>query len=252
MNNKWNILAVLFILLLFSCSPAKNLERNDRSKVRRMLNEKIEKDKFVNYSAERMRIQLYGNQNINAFGKLYIKRDEFIFLSVQFLGIEMIRLLITNDSMKYINRVERNYLFIDLKEVQNLYSKRIDYNLIENLTVKGLLLPGEIKAKRLRYFFTSDSIDYLFKPSLGNDHNLKMAYNKYLELKNFEYINNSSSIFLNSVLEYDEKDGIQKITSQGSFKNKRIKIIIIPGKIDNNIIEKPVMHINERYSELNF
>lgn len=249
--NKLNLF-LFFILFLVACSPAKKLETSYRLPVKKMLSEKVKKDRNRNYSAERMRIEISEIQSISASGKMYIQRDEFVFLTVQLLGFEMLRMLITKDSIQYINRLEQKYLFIGMKELQKVYTRRINYKLMENLIVKGLMLPGNTRAKRLADFIKRENTGYSFSPPFGGDQKLIMKYSDNLYLELLEYFNNPYSFFLNSVIEYNDKEDIKKIVAEGTIKNKKIKINIFPGGIGQNTISQPEMKINERYSEINF
>jgi hypothetical protein len=65
-------------------------------------------------------------------GQIRIRKDSIIWLSITpAMGIEMIRMVITNDSVKYINRFEKNYFAGDYKLVSDFLQIHVDFDILQ-------------------------------------------------------------------------------------------------------------------------
>ncbi len=66
-------------------------------------------------------------------GQIRILRDSVIWVSVSpFLGIEMVRLFITNDSVFYLNRMESIYFKGGFDNINILVNSSIDYDMLQS------------------------------------------------------------------------------------------------------------------------
>ena len=79
MNKYYFKYFLIFIISFCSCSPAGRIQRAQKAEIRHLLKEKISTDKYSSYSFENMAVEIEGLINIKGNGKLYIKRNEFIF-----------------------------------------------------------------------------------------------------------------------------------------------------------------------------
>jgi hypothetical protein len=76
-----------------------------------------------------------------------IKKDSAIWLSITpLLGIEMARVLITQDSVKFLNRASKEYFLGDFRYLNKLFGTEIDYQMMEALLI-GNSLDFEEKSK---------------------------------------------------------------------------------------------------------
>lgn len=71
----------------------------------------------------------------NSFGcTMRIVNDSAIWISISpLLGIEAMRVLITKDSIKYINRINKTYFTGDYKLVNNMLQLDADYNMVQSI-----------------------------------------------------------------------------------------------------------------------
>lgn len=71
----------------------------------------------------------------NSFrGQLRMRRDSAIWISFSpALGIEMARILITNDSVKFINRLNKTYFAGDYKFVHDFIGTNVDYDVLQSV-----------------------------------------------------------------------------------------------------------------------
>lgn len=65
-----------------------------------------------------------------------IKKDSAIWLSITpLLGIEMARVLITKDTLKFINRIDKEYFIGSFDYINNKFGVDLDYQMIEAIIV---------------------------------------------------------------------------------------------------------------------
>ena len=133
---------LVFVLLVFfivSCSV-------ERKVIKAPLKEygvdtifkRLKKNEFkfeslsANFNAE---IEI--NQKKNSFkGILRIRKDSAIWISVTpVLGIEVARLLVTNDSVKMMNRLNSTYFTGNFKLINKLFNADIDYDMFQSFLV---------------------------------------------------------------------------------------------------------------------
>jgi hypothetical protein len=65
-------------------------------------------------------------------GQIRIKHDSLIWISISpVLGIEMLRVMLTNDSVKYINRISSTYFLRDFNYMNRLLNKALDFDMVQ-------------------------------------------------------------------------------------------------------------------------
>jgi len=238
------------IVGLIGCKPLQRIERGVHGDVVDMIEEKFNKNSNLDYSMERMRIEIKANKTVNVNGKVYIMQNQAIFMTVQFFGLEMARILITEDSVKYINRAERNYFFVSMKDIRNKYYKDISLSFIQNILVNGLILPDNFKIRRLSYYMKYQDDGIVFSPDLTHGQNLKMFYTRDMLLKKINFLDNRNILFLNADIEYNVNNRPDRISAEIVMKSDKYKIEMNVGRIENKNIKIPDMRINNSYSEI--
>ena len=80
-------------------------------------------------------IDLVIDNKKNSFrGQLRMRRDSAIWISFSpALGIEMARILITNDSVKFINRINKTYFSGDYSFVHDFIGTNVDYDVLQSV-----------------------------------------------------------------------------------------------------------------------
>ena len=69
-------------------------------------------------------------------GQLRIRKDSIIWVSLSpALGIEAARISLTNDSVKFINRLNKTYLLGEYKMLDTLLRTSIDYSIVESMII---------------------------------------------------------------------------------------------------------------------
>ena len=80
-------------------------------------------------------IDLIIDNKKNSFkGQIRMRKDSAIWISFSpALGIEMARLLITTDSIKFINRINKTYFLGDYRFVNNFLGTNVDYDVLQSI-----------------------------------------------------------------------------------------------------------------------
>ncbi|NTW24563.1 MAG: DUF4292 domain-containing protein [Lentimicrobium sp.] len=88
--------------------------------------------KYTYFSA-RFSTSFEQQKNVTSFsGQIRIQKDSLIWISISpVLGIEMARLLITNDSIKYMNRIDNIYFISDFNYINNLINSTLDFDMLQ-------------------------------------------------------------------------------------------------------------------------
>ena len=125
---------------------------------------------------ENANIIIEGEETNRAKINFYLEKDKQIFFSVKLLGFEMLRFQLTKDSLKYINRISREYYFGNIKNDQNELTRLLNFASVENLIATGLILNA---STGLDNFLNKSNIDedrILFKDELGPGQNVLCSY----------------------------------------------------------------------------
>jgi hypothetical protein len=65
-------------------------------------------------------------------GQIRIQHDSLIWISISpLLGIEMMRVVLTNDSVKYINRISSAFFLRDFNYMNRLLNKALDFDMVQ-------------------------------------------------------------------------------------------------------------------------
>lgn len=82
-----------------------------------------------------------GNSN-NLTANIRIKKDSLIWLSITpGMGIEVVRAIVTPDSVKVINRLDNKYDAYSISYIKETLGIDMDYSSLQNLIVGDVLLP---------------------------------------------------------------------------------------------------------------
>ena len=77
------------------------------------------------------------NKKKNSFGgQMRIRKDSLIWLSLSpIMGIEVMRLMISQDSIKYINRMNNTYFIGDYENLNKFLNTNIDYDILQSFLI---------------------------------------------------------------------------------------------------------------------
>ena len=132
------LIALSATLLLSSC-------RTQRSIIKKPIKEegadylfnKLKKHelKFNWFSARFSADYKNASRETSFSGQIRIKKDSLIWLSLSVMGIEGMRIMITQDSIKYINRLENTYVIGDWFDLNRFLNTNIDYDILQSFLI---------------------------------------------------------------------------------------------------------------------
>lgn len=131
-------LIILFItVFFFSCKTSQRyiLAEPVKEQGPEYLFAQMKKNEFnyktisLKFSAE---VELNG-ENTSFSGNIYLVKDSLMWISIQKFGLEAIRLLITNDSAKMINRLSKTYFISDFNKVNELFNTDFDFDILQSI-----------------------------------------------------------------------------------------------------------------------
>lgn len=193
-----NLLPVLPVLFFVSCRTVKQtVIRKDIPVItenRLLKNVRNNDPDYVTVFSKRMDVSLTdekGNHNFRA--SLKIRRDSFIQVSVTApLGFEFARILMTNDSIRFVDFYHKKYFLSDYHYFYDKYDLHIDYNSIQNILTNTFLHFGfyEGTAKNGKYKLdrTEDGYELSTIEERALSRKIKKLYKKRRKNKDFTLV----------------------------------------------------------------
>lgn len=254
-----NILLYIFIPVFILFTNCKSLERGRKGALpaRYSLEMEIE-DRIKRISDFPDRV-LISNSEFRITGEtqnsgrftFYMEKENNIFCSVRFLGFEVIRAEITRDSIKYINRFRKQYLFDDLEKMNQNLPLPLSFDDLQRFIFTGIIYRSE---KDINKFFKSLEL-----------RSEQIYYNNILaEGKKIELIYSRDGILLNTIIIADyindifgelsvsrkdnETPGI--IIGELINEGKSINIQVVINEIENHNYTKTDFKIGRNYTRI--
>lgn len=172
--NKLLGLVLIGSILLQSCSKKISVfSRSNSAK-----NVKIEKLDF-NYLTIKSKIELKEtHKTTNATALIRMKKDSVIWFNLSgALGVQGVRGIVTQDSVKVINKVEKTYYTYDFKAISQEFDFPINFDLIQAMLVGDMPKPMEednsARSSGKRYI-VKQNIDNIYITNFINKESLKL------------------------------------------------------------------------------
>ena len=90
---------------------------------------------FTDLSAKFSADYKNANQENHLSGQIRIRKDSLIWLSLTAIGIEGMRIIITQDSVKFINRMNKSYFQGDWTDLNRFLQTNIDYDILQSFLI---------------------------------------------------------------------------------------------------------------------
>jgi hypothetical protein len=157
-----NIILLVVALAFGSCAKKKEIEKPVKLQNRspKYLVNKLSTNQqdfeyfFAKYTARTQ----FDDRKINFKGAIRIKSDSIIWLSLTKLGgVELVRMVLTKDSIKFINKWDKEFYTGDLEDLKDFGGISVDYKSLEDLFVGK---PFEFNAND-KYKSSNDNSYYL-------------------------------------------------------------------------------------------
>jgi hypothetical protein len=157
-----NIILLAVVLALGSCAKKKEIEKPVKlqNKSPKYLVNKLSANQqnfeyfFAKYTAH----TIFDNKKINFKGSIRIKSDSIIWVSLTKLGgVELVRMVLTNDSVKFINKWDKEFYAGKLDDLKDFGGISVDYKTLEDLFIGK---PFDFN-KDDKYKSSNDNVYYL-------------------------------------------------------------------------------------------
>ena len=194
---RWITLLMLASLFFIeSCSPARKIMKAPiREEGADFLFAKLkEKELKFNWFSAKFSAEYSNKGKENSFsGQIRIRKDSLIWISLTpMLGIEAVRLMISQDSVKMINRLNDTYFIGDYEYVNRFLNTNIDFDLLQAFLLGNDLQfyeDGKFRASidRGEYKLSTGERQKLKKFVRNSQENLKIfIQNLWLDPVNFK------------------------------------------------------------------
>lgn len=140
------ILYIFIIISLFSCGSVKEIAKIDKeiASISRKNLISIVKDSSLNYSAvllKKVNISISEKGSISSYnGSIRIIKDSAIWISLNAaFGIEVVRMLLTKDSLSFVDRYHKQYYTGDYAFLSDIIGIDLNFPVIQSLLTNDLL-----------------------------------------------------------------------------------------------------------------
>lgn len=132
-------LLVVLILSIASCTSKRSIIKQPIKSEgpEYLFNKMAEKElKFYTFSAKFKADYIFDKKKTEFKGQIRIQKDSVIWISFSpALGIEVARLMITNDSVKFLNRIDKTYFVGDYEFVNDFLETNIDFDILQSFII---------------------------------------------------------------------------------------------------------------------
>ena len=255
-NGEWRMANVgkfqtfVFCLLSFaffitSCSTNKSTSNLRTLSANHIIRE-VERNQFEFDNLEtKFNVRLEGN-NIGLKGQLRMQNDSVIWVSLSLkLGIEVARVMITEDSVKFINRTNKTYFVESVDNLQEQFQERLPSEVTIGL-IQDLLVGNDILlSKNDKFKVTIDDNNY----KLESDRNTFWITPKTFKVKSCQL---SAVSYQLSAISYQQSTvNGQRSTVSVIYDNfQEINGNLLPTKIILNTNEDFDINLEIDYSEV--
>jgi outer membrane lipoprotein-sorting protein len=141
---KFFLYIALIVISLSSCAKKTQIEKVEKlpGKSVKYLQTKVEENKlnFESLSARFNARTNFNNEKLSFKGIVKIKADSIIWLSMTKLGgVEIVRLILTQDSIKFINKWDKEYYMGPIEKLNNIESIELGFSQIQEMLIGAMI-----------------------------------------------------------------------------------------------------------------
>lgn len=137
MKNHLLYITLAFLVILSSCVTKRSIIKAPiKEKGESYLFDKLKENelKYTSFSAKFTAEYEKNRKRTNISGLIRISKDSLIWASITpILGIEALKLSISLDSVKVINRIDGTYLIKDFSFINDILNRNLDYDMLQSL-----------------------------------------------------------------------------------------------------------------------
>jgi len=217
------IIIFIFLLVLVSCKTIRFVNDGKGEIIRpQRLYRQLEANRFdfenvnLKFSAD---VEL-GESSQSFGGNIRIKRDSIIWMSLRSFNVEGLRIVITKDSVKYINRLDNTYYLGEFSFLQDRFAIDVDYNALEAIFTNNFFFypSSEDTAKSVSDFKLCEDSVYHCMASIS-----KRKYNRF-------FVDEKGADRIERRLERESQDSVARFWQRGEFEDYYYQIVkVMPG-----------------------
>lgn len=225
MFKRQNIIIIfLLLLVLVSCKAARFINGGKGETIRpHRLYRHLEANRF---DFENVNLKFsanvdFGESSQSFGGNIKIKRDSIIWISLRSFNVEGLRVVITKDSVKYINRLDNTYYLGEFSFLQERFAIDVDYNALEAILTNNFFFypSSEDTAKSVSDFKLCEDSVYHCMTSIS-----KRKYNRF-------FVDEKGADRIERRLEREsQQDSVNRFWQRGEFEDYYYQIVkVMPG-----------------------
>lgn len=251
---------ILFLLTTFlGLSSCRNIPKKGAAEGNDFVNFLLRKqvsERVESVVADPVELSLItGEESKNVRAKVSIKKGDFVYLQISLYGFEIARIMITPDSVKYINRIDKTYWFRPNREMSQVIGFSPEYIWLESVMLKGFYLEDNMGRKELKTLIYSDNNLWIY-PYENKDFKVTHYFSKESLLQErMELHDRNGDLVAIAIMRYDKKFSYPQELEMKFILNPDSEVLVLKCNIGNINLEKvkePDFSINRRYSEIRF
>jgi hypothetical protein len=136
------LLLFLSVVFLGACKTSKKITFNNgkcliEPKTAKSLTKHLKENEFrFDKLNAKLSVEATVDSSSNSFTvTLRMKKDSIIWMSISKLGIEGARVLITKDTVKFMNRIKSQYFIGDFSYISKIINTDLDFEILQSLLV---------------------------------------------------------------------------------------------------------------------
>lgn len=255
--NKSNRLVYIFLLVLislFACKSRQKTVTTDFGRIKHIsdknLIDSLEKNEFqFNVLSAKASVKFIDDKETSFKAHIRVKKDSVIWVSITpLLGIEMARVLITKDSVMFLNRIDKQYFVGTFDYINNKFGTDLDYQMLEAVIMGNSIefekeekdIITNVDKKKHAYYISTEK-----KRKVRKD--LKKDKNKLKELTQAIWLSPETFKIIELVLSTPKSDHslVSKYSDFMELENNSF-----PQKIDLTLISEKTVNILIDYSKV--
>ena len=256
MNKKKQLvyLSLLVLISLFACKTRQKTVTPDLGRIKHIsdknLIDSLEYNEFkFNVLSAKASVKYIDDKETSFKVDIRVKKDSGIWVSITpLLGIEMARVLITKDSVMFLNRIDKQYFVGTFDYINTKFGTDLDYQMLEAVIIGNSIefekeekdIITNIDKKKHAYYISTEK-----KRKVRKD--LKKDKNKLKELTQALWLSPENFKIIELVLSIPKSDHslVSKYSNFIAIENKSF-----PQKIDITLISEKTVAILIDYTKV--
>ena len=249
MNKSKRLVFVSLLVLtsLFACKSRQKTVSTDFGRIKHIsdknLIDSLERNEFqFNVLSAKASVKVIDDKETSFKAHIRVKKDSAIWVSITpLLGIEMARVLITKDSVMFLNRIDKQYFVGTFDYINNKFGTDLDYQMLEAVIVGNSIefekeekeIIANIDKKKHAYYISTEK-----KRKVRKD--LKKDKNKLKELTQAIWLSPETFKIIELVISTPKSDHslVSKYSDFMELENNSF-----PQKIDVTLISEKTVTI---------